>query len=135
MDRGLSEDEVMAINAEAPIRVTEALLDAVVRGAQKKIVLMTSQLGARHGSTRKLGSYGESKAALNDRFRELAPAWAARGLIGIVMHPGWVRTDMGGRGASLSVEESVTGMRRVFAGLGAAEHGRFWTWDGREHPW
>ena len=125
----------MAINAEAPIRVTEALLDAVRRGRGKKIVLMTSQLGARYGSSRSLGAYGESKAALNDRFRELAPAWGAEGLVGIVMHPGWVRTDMGGRGASLSVEESVTGMRQVIAGLTAAEHGRFWTWDGREHPW
>ena len=135
MDRRLSHDEVMAINAEAPIRVTEALLDAVRRGRDKKIVLMTSQLGARHGGTRSLGTYGESKAALNDRFRELAPAWGAEGLIAIVMHPGWVRTDMGGRGASLSVEESVTGMRRVIAELTASGHGRFWTWDGREHPW
>ena len=79
MDRGLSFDEMMAINAEAPIRVTEALLDAVRRGRDKKIVLMTSQLGARYGSTRRLGTYGESKAALNDRFRELAPAWGAEG--------------------------------------------------------
>ena len=135
MDRGLSFDEMMAINAEAPIRVTEALLDAVRRGRDKKIVLMTSQLGARYGSNRRLGTYGESKAALNDRFRERAPDWGAEGLIAIVMHPGWVRTDMGGRGATLSVEESVTGMRRVIAGLTPAEHGRFWTWDGREHAW
>lgn len=135
MDRGLSFDEMMAINAEAPIRVTEALLDAVRRGRDKKIVLMTSQLGARYGSKRRLGTYGESKAALNDRFRELAPAWGAEGLIAIVMHPGWVRTDMGGRSATLSVEESVTGMRRVIAGLTPVEHGRFWTWDGREHEW
>jgi NAD(P)-dependent dehydrogenase (short-subunit alcohol dehydrogenase family) len=135
MGRGLSHEEVMAINAEAPIRVTEALLGAVRRGREKKIVLMTSQLGARYGSTRRLGTYGESKAALNDRFRELAPAWGADGLIAIVMHPGWVRTDMGGRSATLSVEESVTGMRQVIAGLTAAEHGRFWTWDGREHEW
>ena len=135
MDRGLSIDEVMAINAEAPIRVTEALLDAVRRGQEKKIVLMTSQLGARYGSNRRLGTYGESKAVLNDRFRQLAPAWGAEGLIAIVMHPGWVRTDMGGRSATLSVEESVSGVRRVIAGLTAAEHGRFWTWDGREHPW
>ncbi len=135
MDRGLSHAEVMAINAEAPVRVTAALLDAVRRGRDKKIVLMTSQLGARYGSNRRLGTYGESKAALNDRFRELAPAWGAEGLIAIVMHPGWVRTAMGGRSATLSVEESVTGMRRVIAGLTAAEHGRFWTWDGREHAW
>ena len=135
MDRGLSFDEMMAINAEAPIRVTKALLNAVRRGRDKKIVLMTSQLGARYGSKRRLGTYGESKAALNDRFRELAPTWDAEGLIAIVMHPGWVRTDMGGRSATLSVEESVTGMRQVIAGLTPAEHGRFWTWDGREHEW
>ena len=135
MDRGLSFDEMMAINAEAPIRVTEALLDAVRRGRDKKIVLMTSQLGARYGSNRRLGTYGESKAALNDRFRERAPDWGAEGLIAIVMHPGWVRTDMGGRSATLSVKESVIGMRRVVASLTPVEHGRFWTWDGREHEW
>ena len=135
MDRAMVPEEVMAINAEAPIRVTETLLDAVRRGRDKKIVLMTSQLGARYGSNRRLGTYGESKAALNDRFRELAPAWGADGLIAIVMHPGWVRTDMGGRSATLSVEESVTGMRRVIARLAASEHGRFWTWEGREHAW
>ena len=135
MDRAMAPEEVMSINAEAPIRVTETLLDAVRRSCDKKIVLMTSQLGARYGSNRRLGTYGESKAALNDRFRELAPAWGADGLIAIVMHPGWVRTDMGGRSATLSVEESVTGMRRVIARLTAGEHGRFWTWEGREHAW
>ena len=76
--------------------MTEALLDAVRRGGGKKIVLMTSQLGARHGSSRSLGTYGDSKAALNDRFRELAPAWGAEGLVAIVMHPG-VGTHRHGR--------------------------------------
>lgn len=135
-DRGsIGRDDVMNINAEAPIKVTEALLDAVKRGTDKKIVLITSQMGARHGSKRSLGSYGDSKAALNDKFRALAPTWRSEGLIAIVMHPGWVRTDMGGSGASLSVEDSVTGMRRVIADLTPAEHGRFWTWNGREHAW
>jgi NAD(P)-dependent dehydrogenase (short-subunit alcohol dehydrogenase family) len=133
--RGMSHQEVMAINADAPIKVTEALLGAVQRGREKKIVLITSQLGARYGSTRSLGVYGDSKAALNDQFRALAPAWGRAGLIAIVMHPGWVRTDMGGRSAPLSVEESVRGMRQVIARLTAAEHGRFWTWNGREHAW
>lgn len=134
-DRGMRRQEVMAINAEAPIKVTQALLEAVQRGTEKKIVLMTSQLGARHGSRRSLGTYGDSKAALNDAFRELVPAWGRAGLIAIVMHPGWVRTDMGGAGAPLSVEKSVGGMRRVIADLTPAEHGRFLTWEGREHAW
>lgn len=130
-----SREEVMRVNADAPIAVTQALVEAVKRGTQKKIVLMTSQLGARQGSQRSLGTYGDSKAALNDKFRQLAPRWGKAGLVAIVMHPGWVRTDMGGQGAPLSVEESVTGMRKVIARLTAAQHGGFWTWDGREHPW
>lgn len=133
--RGLGRAEVMAINAEAPLVITQALLPAVKRGQQKKILLMTSQLGARYGSKRSLGLYGDSKAALNDAFRTAAPSWGRAGLIAIVMHPGWVRTDMGGVGAPLTVQESVAGIRQMIERLTPAEHGRFWTWDGREHPW
>lgn len=133
--RGMSAAEVQRINTDAPIDVAQALLPAVLRSHEKKIVLMTSQLGARRGSTRSLGLYGDSKAALNDAFRARAPVWGQRGCIAIVMHPGWVRTDMGGAGAPLSAEESVRGMCQVIARLTPADHGRFWTWDGREHPW
>ena len=132
---GMPRAEVMAINADAPIKIAGALLPAVMRSIEKKIVLMTSQLGARYGRRDGLGLYGDSKAALNDAFRILAPEWGRQGVIVIVMHPGWVRTDMGGASASLSVTESVTGMRQVIARLTAAEHGRFWTWNGREHSW
>ena len=133
--RSESRKEVMRINADAPIRVTQALLHAVKRGTEKKIVLITSQLGARRGGTHRLGVYGDSKAALNDAFREVAPVWGCEGLIAIVLHPGWVRTDMGGTWAPLSVEDSVSGMRQLISRLTPAEHGRFWTWDGREHSW
>lgn len=130
-----SRDDVMAINAEAPIRLAEGLLPALERGRQRKLVLMTSQLGARRGSRKSLGVYGDSKAALNDAFRERVPAWAKRGIHGIVMHPGWVRTDMGGKNATLSVEESVRGIVKVIDDLGPESHGRFLTWEGRDHPW
>ncbi len=133
--RGMDPEEVTRVNAEAPLRVAQALVPAVTRSTGKKIVLITSQLGARRGSTRSLGLYGNSKAALNEAFREHVPAWGRAGLIAIVMHPGWVRTDMGGAGAPLSVKESVRGMCQVIARLTPADHGRFWTWDGREHPW
>ena len=134
-DDGHSREEVMHVNAECPIRVAEALLDAVERSGHGRIVLMSSQLGARRGSSASLGDYGDSKAALNDRFRERAPAWAARGVTAVTLHPGWVRTDMGGAGAPLSVEDSVRGIREVIAGLGPSDHGRFLTWQGEEHPW
>jgi len=133
--RGMLPAEVHRINAEAPIRVAQALLTAVIRSHEKKIVLMTSQLGARRGYTGSLGPYGDSKAALNDAFRAHAPVWGQRGCLAIVMHPGWVRTDMGGAGAPVSVEKSVRGMRQVITRITPQDHGRFFTWEGREHPW
>ena len=132
---GMSAATVNRINAEAPIEVAAALMDAVLRSEQKKIALITSQVGARRGSRRSLGKYGDSKAALNDRFRAIERDWRAAGCLAVVIHPGWVRTDMGGSSASLSVEESARGIQRVMAELDGSHHGRFWTWDGREHPW
>ena len=133
--RGVPRTEMMAINADAPINTIEALLEAGAISSGGKVVLVTSQMGARRGKTGSLGDYGDSKAALNDEFRRRAPDWASRGVIAIVLHPGWVRTDMGGSSAPLSVEESVAGICRLVAGLTDADHARFWTWDGREHPW
>jgi len=133
-DSGHSRAEVMAVNAEAPLAVTTALLGAVAR-ANGRVVLVSSQLGAREGRSGSLGNYGDSKAALNDAFRAEAPAWANNGVIAVVMHPGWVRTDMGGPGAPISAEHSARGIRRVIQNLSARDHGRFLTWRGDEHPW
>ena len=132
---GMTAAEVNRVNAEAPVETAEALMDAVVRSRQRKIALITSTMGARRGSRRGLGKYGESKAALNDRFRARADGWRRRGCLAIVIHPGWVRTDMGGRNAAISVAESARGIYDVMAGLDESRHGRFWNWDGREHPW
>ena len=132
---GMRAATVNRINAEAPIEVVESLMGLVLQSDQKKIALISSQVGARRGSRRSLGKYGDSKAALNDRFRAVEQDWRAAGCLAVVIHPGWVRTDMGGSAASLSIEESAHGIRRVMADLDESHHGRFWTWDGREHPW
>lgn len=133
--RNTPREVIMAVNAEAPIRITEALLPNVAASDQRKMGLLTSQLGARRGRTGTLGDYGDSKAALNDSFRERAQAWSDQGVQAIVIHPGWVSTDMGGSTAPVSVTASAAGIRTLMAGLTPEMHGRFWTWDGQEHPW
>lgn len=133
--RGVSRDEMMAINADAPFDVVGALLAAVERGYGKTIAILTSQMGARTGGRTPSADYGASKCVLNDRFRETEPEWRAKGITAVVFHPGWVATDMGGRGAPVSVDESVSGMRRTIAGLSPSDSGKFLTWKGTEHPW
>jgi NAD(P)-dependent dehydrogenase (short-subunit alcohol dehydrogenase family) len=126
---------LMEVNAVAPIRTVDALLGSgrIEQGAT--VAIMTSQMGARRGRTRSLGDYGDSKAELNDRFRERSEEWRRTGIVAVVMHPGWVKTDMGGHGASLTVSESVTGIKEVLDGLTPDDHGKFLTWDGRIHAW
>lgn len=127
--------EMMEVNAVAPIRTVEALLRGRCLRPGGTVALLTSQLGARRGRTGDLGDYGESKAALNDAFRSRALAWADEGAISVVIHPGWVKTDMGGSGAHLSIGESAEGIKRVMDGLRPEDNGKFLTWDGRVHPW
>lgn len=130
-----TRSELLEVNAAAPIRVVETLIERGRVLPSATVSIMTSQLGARRGRKGSLGDYGDSKAALNDEFRRRAPEWGARGVVAVVIHPGWVRTDMGGSGASISVSESAEGILRVMDGLTPEDHGKFLTWDGREHPW
>ena len=133
--RGVSRDEMMSINADAPFDVVGAMLPALERGEMRKLAILTSQMGARHGGGMPSADYGASKCLLNDRFREIEPEWRARGTTSVVFHPGWVATDMGGRSAPVSVNESVSGMRRVIGEMDDSDAGKFLTWKGSEHPW
>ncbi|MBC7181305.1 MAG: short-chain dehydrogenase, partial [Roseovarius sp.] len=67
--------------------------------------------------------------------RNLASDLAADGIAVGIYHPGWVRTEMGGGSAEISVEEAATGLVARFAALDMASSGLFETWDGRAHPY
>ena len=79
--------------------------------------------------------YRESKAALNMFNKSLAIELRPEGFTCVVLHPGWVQTDMGGRNATLTPNESVTGMRSVIAGLSRADTGTFWNYAGEQLAW
>ncbi len=124
-----------AVNTLGPVRLAEAMADNLKRGSDKKLVAITSQLGSTEENTGGFFAYRSSKAALNNAWRGIAAALKDDGVTVVVMHPGWVQTDMGGQGASLKPPESIGGMRRVIAGLRSADTGRFYNYDGSERPW
>jgi NAD(P)-dependent dehydrogenase (short-subunit alcohol dehydrogenase family) len=79
--------------------------------------------------------YRASKAGLNAIVKAAALELAPRGVIAIALHPGWVKTDMGGAGADIDAPASVAGMRAVLGRAGARESGRFFDYTGKELPW
>ena len=133
--KNMDEKDVLQINSVAPFNVVTKFLPIVVQSVQKKIALLTSQMGARNGGPTPSDTYGKSKCALNDRFRQTEPSWRLQGATSVVLHPGWVATDMGGQSAPVSVLDSVSGMYQVLHDLQPSESGSFLTWEGKKHPW
>jgi len=125
-----------AVNTIGPMRVTRALLPNLRSGDRKQVVSITSGLGSITNNDRgRYYGYRESKAGLNMFTRSLAVELADEGFTCVVISPGWVRTDMGGPNASLSPEESITGIRAVIAKLSRADTGTYWNYDGERVPW
>ena len=125
-----------AINALGPLRVTTALLPALRRGALRKVAHVSSRMGSVTDNTEGGAyAYRMSKAALNMGVRTLANDLRAEGFTTVLLHPGWVQTDMGGPQAPLPASDSVRGMLRIVDGMGAEQTGRFFDYQGAEVPW
>ncbi|MEM1203964.1 MAG: SDR family oxidoreductase [Acidobacteriota bacterium] len=129
-------ERYVSINSLGPLRVTQALLPHLTRGGRRIVASISSNMGSLTNN-RDGGAYGyrASKAALNMLNRSLAHELSGRGFVCVVLHPGWVRTDMGGDRAPLSPEESVAGMVRVMDGLGPDLNGAFLDHRGERLPW
>jgi len=124
------------INTLAPFRLTLALLPNLKRAERPRVATISSQMGA-FGLELGTGRYAyrSSKAAVSKVMQVLAQELAADNIIVCPLHPGWVRTDMGGPGAEISAEASAAGIFKLIDTLTMAQSGRFWTWEGREHVW
>lgn len=130
-------ERVFRLNAFAPMKMAEAFVTHVARSTHKKIVSI-STIMASMGKNSMGGfyAYRASKAALNAIVVSLALDLGRRhGIITAALHPGWVRTDMGGARAEIDARTSVAGLRKVIEGLGKADSGRFFSYDGSELPW
>jgi NAD(P)-dependent dehydrogenase (short-subunit alcohol dehydrogenase family) len=127
-------DDSFRTNAMGPFLLTQALAPRLADGA--RVANITSQLGSIANTTRfGTPSYDISKAAQNMATALLAAALRERGILVVALHPGWVQTDMGGAGATVTPQDSVAGLLRVIDRLKAADSGRFLDWRGQSLPW
>jgi len=127
-------DDSFRTNAMGPFLLTQALATRLADGA--RVANITSQLGSIANTTRfGTPSYDISKAAQNMATALLAAALRERGILVVALHPGWVQTDMGGAGATVTPEQSVSGLLRVIEGMKPADSGRFLDWRGQSLPW
>ncbi|MGA8864452.1 MAG: SDR family oxidoreductase [Gallionella sp.] len=128
--------QAFRVNSMAPLKMAETFAAQIARGRQKTIVTITSKMGSIADNSGG-GSYlyRSSKAAANMVVKSLSIDLKPFGIIAVVFHPGWVKTDMGGPNALLSAGQSVSGMRQVISRLAPADSGKFFGYDGQEVPW
>lgn len=129
-------DRVMHTNVRGPMQLIPTLLP-LVEAANGVLGVLSSRMGSISQTTGTTGwLYRASKAALNDVLK--VTSLQTRRATCIALHPGWVRTDMGGPQAAIDVAHSVAGMREVIAEAAAARevfNGRFFQYDGTELDW
>jgi NAD(P)-dependent dehydrogenase (short-subunit alcohol dehydrogenase family) len=128
--------KTLHVNSVAPLKLTEALVEHIAGSQQKKIAAITSGMGSMGGhASSGAYAYRSSKAALNMVMLTAANELRSRGISVAVISPGWVRTDMGGSGAPLPVNDSAAGIRKVIDRLNVGISGQFFNYSGENLPW
>jgi len=126
---------VLLVNTLAPLRLVERFIGHVEKSERKLVVNISSRLGSIAECSGDDYIYRSSKAALNMVTKTLSRDLQDRGVTVVSIHPGWVRTDMGGSAAAISPGESVAGIRKLLDGLTAKESGGFFNFDGTPLEW
>ncbi len=128
-------DETMRSNVWAAMRMAP-IVGPRVAAARGRLVIVSSRMGsigARESAA--FTTYRASKAAVNSVAKDAAIVHGPRGAICVALHPGWVRTDMGGAGADLDVADSARGIRKTVDGLASGDNGCFFSYDGAAMRW
>jgi NAD(P)-dependent dehydrogenase (short-subunit alcohol dehydrogenase family) len=127
--------ETLNINTIGPLRVTQALLANLRKAKNAKVAIISSQMGSLNYAKSDHVAYRASKAAVNKIAQCLSTDLKSDGIAVATLHPGWVRTDMGGPGADIAPEESAKGLKAVIDGLSIATTGSFLNYNGKTLPW
>lgn len=126
--------ETLAVNSIAPLRIANAFLPNV-KAAKGKIITLSSQMGSVQSAAYDSLAYRVSKAAVNKLMRGLAAELRPQGIPVLIVHPGWVKTEMGGDSAQLKPEESAAQLLKLIDKLDLASTGKFLAWNGKELAW
>jgi NAD(P)-dependent dehydrogenase (short-subunit alcohol dehydrogenase family) len=127
--------ESFLVNAGGPFLVTKYLLPLLKEGREKKVANISSVMGSIQLSTGDMAPYRLSKAALNMLTKNQSIAYQRYGITVVCLHPGWVRTDMGGPEAPVTVDEAVPRLVEIIEGISASRSGEFISYDGQVIPY
>jgi NAD(P)-dependent dehydrogenase (short-subunit alcohol dehydrogenase family) len=129
-------DKAFHINAMAPMKMVQSFIKHIASSRLRKVVTLSSKMGsiADNGSG---GSYiyRTSKVAVNMVMKSLSIDLKPLRIAATTLHPGWVKTNMGGSNALITMGVSVAGMRAVIDQLTTDNAGKFIAYDGQEIPW
>ena len=126
--------EVMMVNVGGPFLTIQNLYKNLNKNSMSKIVIISSLMGTQTHLSNNAPIYRASKAAANNLMRTISNHFLNDNIIVSSYHPGWVRTDMGGANADISVEESATGLINHFLKLQKSDSGKFFNYDGKPLP-
>jgi NAD(P)-dependent dehydrogenase (short-subunit alcohol dehydrogenase family) len=129
-------EETLRVNSLGAMRVSAAFCEHVARSERRLVVAITSHMGSI-AEIESPGDYAyrSSKAALNAAMKGLSLALQPLGVGVLLLHPGWVQTRMGGPGATITTNTSVSGMRKLVENFQLADTGHFYRFDGSIIPW
>ena len=128
--------ETLEVNTIAPTDLAMRLRKNMENSEVKKMVVLSSQMGSISDNDSG-GSiiYRSSKAAVNAAWKSLSIDFKDDGIAIGILHPGWVKTEMGGENALIDTETSVSGMMQVIENLSMENTGEFRVYDGSELSW
>ena len=133
VEQSILEDSLRT-NALGPFLLAQALAP-LLADAARIANLSTVMASIASRSEFRSPSYCASKAAQNMLTVQLAQAVAARGIVVLALHPGWVQTEMGGEHATVPTADAVRGLLQVVDGATPAQSGSFLDWRGGALPW
>jgi len=127
---------VLNVNTLGPVRVMKALFPNVQSSERKVIVNISSTMGSIERNTWGCcAGYRASKTALNSINKTFAVDFGKQGVSFVVMHPGYVQTDMNDGSGNITPNQSAAGLMSVITGLDTSDNGKFYDWQGKDLPW